>query len=153
MTRTALILVAAGKGTRAKTTIPKQYERIGDKTLLSHTLSNLRIAHDFTEIRVVVSTDDIWIDTELEMLGLTGVTTIGGKTRTESVRNGLESLTGLGIERVFGDCVDRNQLRRVQTPQAFYYNKIYQAFSDHAKSKNYADDIAVARAAGLNLLK
>lgn len=192
MTRTALILVAAGKGTRAKTTIPKQYERIGDKTLLSHTLSNLRIAHDFTEIRVVVSTDDIWIDTELEMLGLTGVTTIGGKTRTESVRNGLESLTGLGIERVFihdaarpfvtaqiisdlnialdssegaapalpiadalktlaGDCVDRNQLRRVQTPQAFYYNKIYQAFSDHAKSKNYADDIAVARAAGLNL--
>jgi len=67
MTRTALILVAAGKGTRAKTTIPKQYERIGDKTLLSHTLSNLRIAHDFTEIRVVVSTDDIWIDTELEI--------------------------------------------------------------------------------------
>lgn len=192
MTRTALILVAAGKGTRAKTAIPKQYETIGGKTLLSHTLSNLQSTHDFTEIRVVVSTDDIWIDKELEMLGLSGVTTTGGETRTESVRNGLNSLANLGIERVFihdaarpfvttqiisdlnsaldssegaapalpiadalktleGGAVNRDQLRRVQTPQAFHYNKIYQAFSDHAQSNSFADDIAVAHAAGMNL--
>ncbi len=192
MTRTALILVAAGKGTRAKTAIPKQYELIGGKTLLFHTLSNLQLAHDFTEIRVVVSIDDIWIDNELETLGLSGITTIGGETRTESVQNGLTSLMNLGIERVFihdaarpfvtaqiisdlnialdssegaapalpiadalktleGDAVDRNQLRRVQTPQAFRYNKICQAFSDHAQSKSFADDIAIAYVAGMSL--
>ena len=192
MPRTALILVAAGKGSRAKTAVPKQYEKIGGRTLLSHTLSNLQMAHKFTEIRVVVSTDDIWIDKELEILGLSGVTTIGGKTRTNSVQNGLNSLANLGIERVFihdaarpfvtaqiitdlnialdssegaapalpladalktleGDAVDRDQLRRVQTPQAFHYNTLCQAFSDYAQSKSYADDIAVAHAAAMKL--
>jgi len=101
MTRTALILVAAGKGTRAETSIPKQYKRIGDKTLLAHTLINLRNAHKFTEIRVVVSKDDVWIDDILESLNLSGVTTVGGASRTDSVRRGLKSLTNLGIDRVF----------------------------------------------------
>jgi 2-C-methyl-D-erythritol 4-phosphate cytidylyltransferase/2-C-methyl-D-erythritol 2,4-cyclodiphosphate synthase len=192
MTRTALILVAAGKGTRAETAVPKQYEVIGDKTLLSHTITNLLKAHEFSEIRIVVSTDDIWIDQELETLGLSGVTTTGGSTRTKSVQNGLSSLINLGIERVFihdaarpfvskqlidelnqaldsaegaapalpiadavktldGNSVDRDTLRRVQTPQAFHYNTIYDAFLEHAQDKSFADDIAVGHAAGLKL--
>ena len=192
MTRTALILVAAGKGTRAGTQIPKQYNRIGDKTLIAHTLKNLQNAHKFSEIRVVVSTDDVWVDDVLESLNLSGVTTVGGASRTESVQSGLNSLTNLGIQRVFihdaarpfitgklisdlnealdsadgaapalpiadalktldGQSVDRNQLRRVQTPQAFHYNAIFKAFAEHARGKTYADDIAVAHAAGLKL--
>jgi len=192
MTRTALILVAAGKGTRARTHIPKQYQRIGDRPLLAHTLKNLQSGHDFNEIRVVVSADDIWIDEILGTLKLSGVTTVGGATRTESVQSGLESLRNLGIERVFihdaarpfitaklmsdlnqaldsaegaapalpiadalktlnGQSVDRDQLRRVQTPQAFHYNAIYKAFAEHAQGKSYADDIAVAHAAGMNI--
>jgi len=55
------------------------------------------------------------------------------------------------LKTLEGDAVDRNRLQRVQTPQAFNYNKLYQAFSDHAQSESYADDIAVARAAGMNL--
>ena len=101
MTRNALILVAAGKGTRAGMSIPKQYQTIGGKTLLAHTLENLQKAHDFSVIRVVVSTNDLWIDDVLESLGLSGVTTVGGATRTKSVLSGLESLVNLGIERVF----------------------------------------------------
>ena len=192
MTRTALILVAAGKGTRAETLIPKQYQSIGDTPLLAHTLTNLRNAHDFSEIRVVVSADDVWIDDILESLNLSGVTTIGGATRTESVQSGLNSLVNLGIERVFihdaarpfvtpqliiglnkaldtaqgaapalpiadalktldGKAVDRDQLQRVQTPQAFHFNAIYKAFADHAQGKIYADDIAVAHVAGMSL--
>ena len=192
MTCTALILVAAGKGTRTGLPIPKQYQTIGDKTLLEHTLVNLIKAHDFSEIRVVVSANDLWIDDVLESLGLSGVTTVGGATRTKSVLAGLESLKNLGIERVFihdaarpfvtqslisdlnsaldstegaapalpiadavktldGASVDRDSLRRIQTPQAFHYDAIYTAFQNHARQKSYADDIAVAHAAGMTL--
>ena len=192
MTRNALILVAAGKGTRAGMSIPKQYQTISGKTLLAHTLENLQKAHDFSVIRVVVSANDLWIDDVLESLGLSGVTTVGGATRTKSVLAGLESLKNLGIERVFihdaarpfvtqslisdlnsaldstegaapalpiadavktldGASVDRDSLRRIQTPQAFHYDAIYTAFQNHARQKSYADDIAVAHAAGMTL--
>lgn len=192
MRRNALILVAAGKGRRAETAVPKQYELIGDQSLLSHTLTNLKNSSNFTEIRVVVSEDDVWIDGVLESLNLTGVTTIGGATRTKSVRSGLKSLQNLGIERVFihdaarpfitsklisdlesaldsvdaaapalpiadalktldGQAVDRDQFRRVQTPQAFDFSKISEAFKKHAQDTSYADDIAVAKAAGMKI--
>ena len=192
MTRNALILVAAGKGTRAGMSIPKQYQTIGGKTLLAHTLENLQKAHDFSVIRVVVSANDLWIDDVLESLGLSGVTTVGGATRTKSVLSGLESLVNLGIERVFihdaarpfvtqalisdlntaldstegaapalpiadavktldGASVDRDSLRRIQTPQAFHYDAIYAAFQNHARQESYTDDIAVAHAAGMTL--
>ena len=192
MTRTALILVAAGKGTRAGSSIPKQYQLIGDATLLAHTLRNIQNTHDFTELRIVVSADDVWIDDILESLSLSGVTTVGGATRTESVLSGLKSLMNLGIERVFihdaarpfvtadlidelnkalndvqavapalpipdaiktldGKSIDRDQLRRIQTPQAFHYNAICEAFREHAHNKTYADDIAVAHAAGMKI--
>ena len=192
MTRTALILVAAGKGTRAGTRIPKQYQLIDGTPLLAHTLKNLQKAHVFSETRIVVSADDVWIDDVLESLNLSGVTTAGGASRTESVQSGLTSLVNLGIERVFihdaarpfvtakliadlnqaldsvesaapalpiadalktldGKAVDRDRLRRVQTPQAFHFNAIYKAFAEHADGKSFADDIAVAHAAGLTL--
>lgn len=192
MTRTALILVAAGKGKRAGGRIPKQYRNIDGQPLLALTLNNLQTAHKFSEIRVVVSQDDVWIDSVLETLNLSGVTTMGGATRTDSVRAGLNSLINLGIEHVYihdaarpfvsleliqhlsealtthqgaapalpltdaiktreGDSVDRDQLRRVQTPQAFHFNAIYEAFSRLAETESFADDIAVARNAGLTL--
>ena len=192
MKRTALILVAAGKGKRAGTEIPKQYKNIGDRQLISHTLKNLQESFVFDEIRVVVSKNDVWIDHTLEGLGLFGVTTIGGATRTDSVRSGLESLKNLRIERVFihdaarpfvsktlindlnnaldsadsaapalqiadalktldGQAVDRNELRRVQTPQAFHFEAIVAAFDAHASNRSFADDIAVAHEAGLSI--
>ena len=192
MKRTALILVAAGKGKRAGTEIPKQYQRIGDQQLITHTLKNLQESFDFDEIRVVVSKDDVWIDEILTHFSLSGVTTIGGATRTKSVRAGLDSLTNLGIERVFihdaarpfvtqrllnalnqaldsavaaapaleiadalktldGQAVDRNKLRRVQTPQAFHFESIVKAFETHTNNESFADDIAVAHKAGLTI--
>jgi len=192
MKRTALILVAAGKGKRAGTEIPKQYQMIGDQQLIAHTLKNLQKSFIFDEIRVVVSKNDIWIDGVLESLGLVGVTTTGGATRTDSVRAGLDSLENLGIDRVFihdaarpfvtkpllaalnkaldstdsaapalqiadalktldGDAVDRDALRRVQTPQAFRFEPIVKAFKTHTNDQSFADDIAVAHKAGLSI--
>jgi len=165
---------------------------IGKQQLISHTLKNLQNSFVFDEVRVVVSKDDVWIDEVLEDLELSGVTTIGGKTRTDSVRSGLNSLKNLGIDRVFihdaarpfvskrllaelndalesadsaaptlqiadalktldGQAVDRNELRRVQTPQAFRFDAIVKAFDAHTNGESYADDIAVAHKAGLSI--
>lgn len=192
MTRTALILVAAGKGSRAASDIPKQYCRIGGQALIAHTLEKLKKSHGFSEIRVVVSKDDVWIDDILENLNLFGVTTVGGSTRTKSVQSGLNSLVNLGIDHVYihdaarpfvtknvmgglskalkthqgaapslpiadavktleGDSVNRDEIHRVQTPQAFHYDALYQAYKDVAETESYADDIAVARKAGMSL--
>ncbi len=192
MTHTALILVAAGKGSRAGREVPKQYEMIGTERLITHTMKNLQDAHDFHEIRVVVSADDIWIDDVLETLELSSVTTLGGATRTKSVLSGLNSLANTAVEHVFihdaarpfvtkrllqdlsnalstadaaaptlpiadalktldGASVDRAALRRAQTPQAFRYRDIHKAFLEHATENDYADDIAVAHAAGLKI--
>jgi len=50
-----------------------------------------------------------------------------------------------------GGSVNRDELRRIQTPQAFTYRKILEAFKNHATDQSYADDIAVAHAAGLRI--
>lgn len=192
MTPTALILVAAGKGKRAGTDIPKQYQRIGNEPLIVHTLKNLRKSLNFEEIIVVVSQDDVWIDRILQQINFSARKVTGGATRTESVLSGLNSIKSEMIEHVFvhdaarpfvtpqivsdlssalknveaaapalpipdalktldGSTVDRDQLRRIQTPQAFQLNPIQKAFADFATDLSYADDIAVAHAAGLSI--
>ena len=55
------------------------------------------------------------------------------------------------LKSMAGDAVDRDQMRRVQTPQAFHYSKILTAFNLMPAGASYADDIAVAREAGLNI--
>ncbi len=192
MTLNALILVAAGTGQRAKTNIPKQYMKIGAQTLLEHTIKKLRDSFVFEKFIVVVSKDDVWIQSIVENFQFDVRTTLGGATRTESVRAGLKSLENENIDRVFihdaarpfvstqliqdladalleveaaapalpipdalktldGASVDRHSLRRVQTPQAFHYDAILDAFSKFADNTSYADDIAVAHAAGMKI--
>jgi len=192
MKRSALILVAAGRGVRAGGDIPKQYREISGAHLITHTLNNITNAHKFSTICVVISKDDDRIYSVLEQLNFPVVTAIGGKTRTDSVRSGLISLKNSGIDHVYihdaarpfvtkpllqrlestldthqatapalpivdalktikGDAVDRDQLRRVQTPQAFHYDAITEAFDQMTKTDSYADDIAVAYKAGLSI--
>lgn len=50
-----------------------------------------------------------------------------------------------------GDDVERAGLRAVQTPQAFHYDKITAAFSALEIGLSLADDIAVAKSAGLSV--
>lgn len=55
------------------------------------------------------------------------------------------------IKTMDGTPVDRNQLRRVQTPQGFPYNEIMSAYDSIAENADFADDIEVARQAGLSI--
>ena len=55
------------------------------------------------------------------------------------------------LKSLDGTSVDREQLRRVQTPQGFQYDKIWAAFQTLDNDANFADDIEVAQAAGLKI--
>ncbi len=55
------------------------------------------------------------------------------------------------IKTLTGESVDREALRRVQTPQGFDYAKIFAAFEALPEGESFADDIAIAQRAGLEI--
>lgn len=96
-TRTAALLVAAGSGTRAGGSVPKQYALLGGKPLIAyahHALSS-HPAID-TVLTVIGEGQEALL---VAALGTTPFVT-GGATRRESVRNGLDALLAGGITRV-----------------------------------------------------
>ena len=93
--RIVALVVAAGSGSRAGGQIPKQYRTIAGKALLAHALDNLR--HPLIdEIQVVIGRDQ----EELYGAAVQGRSLpspiVGGETRRQSVRNGLEAIAGQG---------------------------------------------------------
>jgi 2-C-methyl-D-erythritol 4-phosphate cytidylyltransferase/2-C-methyl-D-erythritol 2,4-cyclodiphosphate synthase len=88
MARIAVLIVAAGKGERAGTSLPKQYEKLGGRPLLRRTVQ----AFGNLPVQVVIGPGQ----EELAATALAGlalpVPVSGGATRQESVRRGLEAL-------------------------------------------------------------
>jgi 2-C-methyl-D-erythritol 4-phosphate cytidylyltransferase/2-C-methyl-D-erythritol 2,4-cyclodiphosphate synthase len=89
MSRIAVLIVAAGKGVRAGTELPKQYQRLGGVPMLRRTVQAFR---DFP-VQVVIGPGQ----EEMAAGALAGLAlpppVSGGATRQESVRLGLEALT------------------------------------------------------------
>lgn len=52
------IIVAAGRGTRAGSGVPKQYRKIGQKPILQHTIESLLSHKAISEIVCVIHEDD-----------------------------------------------------------------------------------------------
>lgn len=97
--KTAALVVAAGSGSRAGGELPKQYRRIGGKALLAHAIDHLRHPR-IDAVHVVIGPgQDEAFRTALGDLPLPAPI-VGGATRQESVRNGLEALAAEGVERV-----------------------------------------------------
>jgi 2-C-methyl-D-erythritol 4-phosphate cytidylyltransferase/2-C-methyl-D-erythritol 2,4-cyclodiphosphate synthase len=88
MSRVAVLIVAAGKGVRAGTGLPKQYERLGGMPMLRRTVQ----AFAGYPVQVVIGEGQ----EELAAAALSGLDlpapVPGGATRQESVRLGLEAL-------------------------------------------------------------
>jgi 2-C-methyl-D-erythritol 4-phosphate cytidylyltransferase/2-C-methyl-D-erythritol 2,4-cyclodiphosphate synthase len=94
----AILVVAAGRGSRAGDGPPKQYRSIAGKTLLARTLHALHVAMPEAALKVVIHRDD------LDHYALSAAElapserqrllppAFGGASRQESVRNGLEAL-------------------------------------------------------------
>lgn len=183
----AVIIVAAGRGTRAGGDLPKQWQDLAGKPVIAQTLAA------FTGFRrlLVIHPDD-----RARALDLRADVQIvdGGASRDASVRAALEALAGSAVTRVLihdgarplvsravidrvlralddhsgaapalavSDALwtgaqglvsgtrDRAGLFRAQTPQGFRFPAILQAHRAHPGGA--ADDVEVARAAGLDV--
>ena len=99
--RTTALIVAAGRGTRVGPGGPKQYRRLGGRTLLAHTLAVFESHPAIDGILVVIHADDreAFAEASAGFKKLLPPTN-GGATRQASVRAGLEALKTHHPERV-----------------------------------------------------
>ena len=196
MTIVAQILVAAGKGARFMGEKPKQYMKLGGKTVLRHTLDNLKAAHPQTRAFVIVHAEgDSELARAISDFDGTIITVTGGATRCQSVRAGMATLedlqpdyvlihdaarpfvSGIVVKKILetletveaavpvlplvdavktfdgqiGDDLPRSDMRRVQTPQGFRYKDIWPHYRKMSADADFADDIALAKNAGLSI--
>ncbi|HEY1737021.1 MAG TPA: IspD/TarI family cytidylyltransferase, partial [Methylovirgula sp.] len=95
----AILVVAAGRGSRAGPGIPKQYREIAGYPLLTHTLAALLKSAPSAKLITVVHPDDADFYAgavahfSSQDLARLYAPTPGGETRQDSVRLGLEALT------------------------------------------------------------
>lgn len=189
-TKTVALIVAAGGGTRAGTDLPKQFMPLAGKPMIAHSHAAFS-AHAAIEAVMVVIGEGQQAMLAAALGDVPYV--IGGASRRESVRNGLEAIAAAGgaarvlihdaarpflngavIDRligaldqrpgaipalpvadtlargsdVLGDIVPRDQMMRVQTPQAFRFADIVAAHRDWPEGEDATDDAQMLRRAG-----
>ncbi|MEE4450239.1 bifunctional 2-C-methyl-D-erythritol 4-phosphate cytidylyltransferase/2-C-methyl-D-erythritol 2,4-cyclodiphosphate synthase [Novosphingobium resinovorum] len=193
--RAAALVVAAGQGLRAGQPVPKQFAPWRGKAVVRHSVEALAAA-GCDPILVVIPEGAEGIAREA-IAGIAHVQlTVGGASRQESVRLGLEVLAAANPRRVLihdaarpllpapviarlhaalddrcgaipvlpvadslthvaGDLMGaparREDLRRVQTPQAFRFAEILAAHRDWEGPTNAGDDAQVAQAWGMDV--
>ncbi|HFC6379352.1 TPA: 2-C-methyl-D-erythritol 4-phosphate cytidylyltransferase [Neisseria lactamica] len=94
------LIPAAGIGARFGADKPKQYVEIGGKTVLEHTVCIFQNHPSIDMTVVVVSPEDVLADGFQTAFAGVEVWKIGGRSRAETVRNGVAKLleTGLAAE-------------------------------------------------------
>lgn len=87
------IIVAGGKGTRIKSSVPKQFISLLDEPILMHTLRAFRQYSSEINLILVLPKDDLGLWNDLcrkHQFSIQVQIAAGGETRFQSVRNGLE---------------------------------------------------------------
>jgi 2-C-methyl-D-erythritol 4-phosphate cytidylyltransferase len=100
MTPEFALIVAGGKGTRIKSTVPKQFIELNGKPVLLHTLEAFyRYSENITVILVLPSDDfEIWHDiVKKNNFRKPVILQKGGDSRFQSVKNGLSKIEGEGL--------------------------------------------------------
>lgn len=94
------LIPAAGIGARFGADKPKQYVEIGGKTVLEHTVCIFQNHPSIDMTVVIVSPEDVLADGFQTAFAGVEVWKIGGRSRAETVRNGVAKLleTGLAAE-------------------------------------------------------
>jgi 2-C-methyl-D-erythritol 4-phosphate cytidylyltransferase len=101
----ALVVAAAGYGTRLDSGLPKQYVPLLGIPMLQRTLSALGACSQVDALAVVVNYQDVeYCEHEIVLEGLQKVVSVtaGGDERALSVRNGLRALADLGTWDLVG---------------------------------------------------
>ena len=94
------LIVAGGTGERMKSEIPKQFIEIAGKPILMHTIEKFREFDGSIEIITVLPENQLRFWSELQKkysFSVTHTLVKGGKTRFDSVRNGLGFIYGAGL--------------------------------------------------------
>ncbi|NML05260.1 bifunctional 2-C-methyl-D-erythritol 4-phosphate cytidylyltransferase/2-C-methyl-D-erythritol 2,4-cyclodiphosphate synthase [Sphingomonas sp. G-3-2-10] len=184
--KTVAIIVAAGQGTRAGGTVPKQFATLAGKPMLAHSHAALASHPDVDEVLVVIGEgQEAALATALgDVRHVTG-----GATRRESVLRGLEAITAdrvlihdaarpflsnrviddllaqldcyegaipalpvadtlVRFDGMMGETVPRDQLYRVQTPQAFVFGALMAAHRLWPAEIEATDDAQMVRDTG-----
>ena len=81
------IIVAAGRGTRAGGTTPKQWQHLNSKRIIDHVIDLFKNISRINKVMVVLHSDDLNLLNRNDVLS-----TEGGGTRSESVKYGLRAL-------------------------------------------------------------
>ncbi|MBE7087476.1 MAG: 2-C-methyl-D-erythritol 2,4-cyclodiphosphate synthase [Clostridiales bacterium] len=113
--KTTLLLACAGRGARAKFEKNKLLVPFDGVTCLERTLSAFQKCQRVTDYVLTVSEEDF--EEIKSIVGENAKIVIGGKTRTESIRNGLNAIEdGIVLihdgarpfvsERIINDCID-----------------------------------------------
>jgi 2-C-methyl-D-erythritol 4-phosphate cytidylyltransferase len=90
--RIVAVIPAAGVGSRMQADRPKQYLKLGGKTILEHTTESLLCHPKIERVVIAISADDAYFDSlHLSSKRITVVE--GGKERADSVLNGIASLS------------------------------------------------------------
>ncbi len=96
MSGTWAIIVAAGRGSRIGSDLPKQYLKLGDSSILALTLDNFLQHSNIDGVLVVTHPDDEELfKRECSEFADKVHITFGGATRQESVLNGLQALESI----------------------------------------------------------
>ena len=94
----AILVVAAGRGSRAGAGLPKQYRNVAGRPVLTHTLEAMLRAEPESLVLPVIHPDDFELyqmavaDLDAHEARRLAAPVFGGATRQESVRAGLEAL-------------------------------------------------------------
>lgn len=94
------IIVAGGTGTRMQAEVPKQFMMLSGKPVILYSVEAFRAYDPLIQIILVMHPDymDIWNTISFEFKITISVLLVkGGKTRFESVSNGLKLLNGKGL--------------------------------------------------------
>jgi len=100
---TGALIVAAGKGIRSESIIPKQYLHFGHKNVLEKNIENF-IDEPLIDFVIVVINKDHLEFYEKAIAKINNPKLLpkcfGGKTRSQSVKNGLKAISEIGCKKI-----------------------------------------------------
>lgn len=95
------LIVAAGSGSRSKQKTPKQYSKVRGKAMIAHSALSFAQHSEIDALYIVIGEgQEELAKTALSDINISGFI-IGGNTRQESVRNGLDYLSDMPINKIF----------------------------------------------------